>query len=438
MRKNLLPLIIVLAFLLSACGSATPTQAAPTAASTTAPVASDGTQPTAAPFTDAANPCESFDILNKILIPETLDIPIVTSDDWAKGPENAAVTLLVYSDIQCPYCALLEPILSEVQAKFPNDVRIVFRHWPLSFHANAPLAAQATEAAGRQGKFFEMLDLLFSTNCMWNSSNGSCDFDKSEWASLSTSDFTTYLKGKALTLGLDETKFTTDLNDPAIVEKIKTKQTEGNTLGLQGTPTLYINGSTINPNSDLNDRSVQSLTSIINLIKNQGEMQKECPSDVIDDTQDYFATLTTTKGDIVIDLLEKVAPYAVNSFINLAQRGWYTDNAFYLVVDEYALTGDKANTRYGGPGYIYLDEINPEYTLSKEGIVAMYNLGPGTGTNGSQFFITKSDMHELNGMYTIFGKVTEGIDILNALNLHKLDDTVESADKILSVTINTQ
>jgi len=426
MRKIFLPLLIALGLVLSACASASATPAA-TAASTSAPTASDGSQPTAAPtaapYTTANEPCKPLSMLNDfVLVPTTLAIPEVTEDDWIKGAADASVTLLEYSDLQCPYCGPLEPILNAVVEKYPNDVRLVFRHWPLSFHENAPLAHQAAEAAGRQGKFFEMLDSIFA--------------DQSTWSAMASADFETYLKDKATSLGLDAARFAADLTSPEIVEKIKANQTEGNTLGLSGTPTLFINGATVNESSGLAGRNLESFSAVVELLLKQDQMQRECPASSIDASLDYLATITTSKGDIVIDLLEKVAPVAVNSFVDLAQSGWYADNAFYVVRDNFALTGDISNTGFGNPGYAFLDEISPDYNFDKEGVVGMYNFGPGT--NGSQFFITKAAFDTLNGKYAVFGQVTEGMDVLKALTPFELETDVAGADMILSITISTR
>ena len=417
MRKYFLPHLIIFTLFLTACSTKTASQATPLATQVGDSSTSGTPTPTPAPFTDDKTPCKTYSILDEVLAPVDSKLPAVTSQDWIKGPADAQITFLEYSDLQCPYCAQLEPILSEVLKAYPNDVRLVFRHWPLGFHPNAPLAAQAAEAAGKQGKFFDMLDLIFA--------------GQSEWSEKSTADFETWLKGKAATLGLDAAKFNQDLQDPVIVQKIKDDQTAGNNLGLQGTPTLYINGSLYQ-----DERSVEVLSMIIGLIKNRGQEYKQCPPTVTEPNKDYTVTLTTTKGDIVIDLLEKVAPVTVNNFIFLAQNNWFKDNAFFVVRNDFVLSGDITNTGFGGPGYAFKNEINLDLKFDKEGMVGMYNFGPGT--NGSQFFITKNAMDALTGRYTVFGQVISGLDVLKALTLHETNQSPDSADKILNITINAK
>jgi len=239
--------------------------------------------------------------------------------------------------------------------------------------------------------------------------------------------------------GLDAAKFATDWNDPAIAQKVSADQAASDKLGKElsqayqtgfGTPTLIINGSPY-----MEQRSVELLSLVVNLIKNKNPAVQQCPATIIDTTKDYSATITTTKGDIVIDLLEKVAPVSVNSFVSLAQNGWFKDNAFFVVRDQFAMTGDKTNTGLGGPGYAFKDEIDPAYTFDKEGVVGMYNFGPGT--NGSQFFILKAPLTALSGRYTIFGVVTQGMEVLKNLTLHETTQDLNSADKILTMTIVT-
>ena len=430
MRKFFFPILIVFALLLSACGNAktaTTATTAPTvpAATPNATTVPGSPTPTPAPYTDSQTVCKPYNFVDDILPASLIPIPDVTSADWVNGPTNAPVTFTIYTDLQCPYCAEADPIFNAVLKAFPNDVRLVFRHWPLaSIHANALQAARAADAAGKQGqdKFFAMTELLFT--------------NQSVWSAKSAADFTTWLNGKSASLGLDAAKFAADWNDPAIAQTVSADQAASDELGEElsqayqtgfGTPTLIINGSPY-----MEQRSVELLSLVVNLIKNKNTTLQQCPATIIDPKKDYAATLTTTKGDIVIDLLEKVASVSVNSFVSLAQSGWYKDNAFF-VTEQIALTGDKTNTGYGGPGYAFKDEIDPAYSFDKEGVVGMYNFGPGK--NSSQFFILKAPFIALNGRYTIFGVVTQGMDVLKTLALFDGSQGLDSADKILSVTI---
>ncbi|MDI3340871.1 MAG: peptidylprolyl isomerase [Sphaerobacter sp.] len=128
---------------------------------------------------------------------------------------------------------------------------------------------------------------------------------------------------------------------------------------------------------------------------------------------DYRARLKTTKGDIVIDLLEQEAPLTVNNFVFLATQGFYDGVPFHRVIEGFMIqTGDPTGTGAGGPGYEFPDElVSRDYV---PGTVAMANHGPDT--NGSQFFIVQADLRgRLSKDYTIFGQVTEGMDVVDAI-----------------------
>ena len=150
-----------------------------------------------------------------------------------------------------------------------------------------------------------------------------------------------------------------------------------------------------------------------------------------------------SKGDIVIDLYGDLAPLTVNSFIFLARQDWYNGVTFHTVVNitaggvvtNYVQTGDPTDTGWGNPGYFIPDEINPDLTFDAAGWVGMANTGPDT--NGSQFFITRAAMPQLNGKHTLFGKVISGLDVLARLTPRDpaLDPEAPPGDIISSVTI---
>jgi cyclophilin family peptidyl-prolyl cis-trans isomerase len=163
---------------------------------------------------------------------------------------------------------------------------------------------------------------------------------------------------------------------------------------------------------------------------------EECPPMVIDPAKSYTATIATTKGDIVLELFAEQAPLTVNSFIYLAGEGWFDNVAFHRVLEGFvAQTGDPTGTGLGGPGYEFGNEIDPALKFDAEGVVGMAN--SGAGTNGSQFFITMAPQPNLDGNYTVFGRVLSGMEIVNALQ--KRDPAqggeLPDPDKILSVTI---
>lgn len=153
------------------------------------------------------------------------------NEDWSKGNPNAKVTLIEYSDFQCPACASYFPLIKKVSEDMSEEVLIIYRHYPLSsIHPQADLAAQATEAAGIQGKFWEMHDKLFENQSDWS---GRFDAE---------AIFVSY----AQDLGLDVEQFKNDLDSKTVKDAIKDDKRRGNQDFVEGTPTLFLNGQKIN------------------------------------------------------------------------------------------------------------------------------------------------------------------------------------------------
>lgn len=138
------------------------------------------------------------------------------------------------------------------------------------------------------------------------------------------------------------------------------------------------------------------------------------PPMAIDTGKEYYAVVTMENGgEFVIQLFPDKAPVTVNSFIFLARQGYFDGVTFHRVLEGFmAQTGDPTGTGSGGPGYIFDNEDN-DLRFDKAGVVAMANAG--RDTNGSQFFITFAPAEHLNGGYTIFGQVTEGMDVVNGI-----------------------
>ena len=138
------------------------------------------------------------------------------------------------------------------------------------------------------------------------------------------------------------------------------------------------------------------------------------PAMQIDPTKDYQITMETNKGTIEIELFAKDAPKTVNNFVFLAQEGFYDDVAFHRVISNFVIQGgDPTGTGGGGPGYRFEDETVGNPNKHGTGFLSMANAGPNT--NGRQFFITHSAQPHLDGKHTVFGKVTSGMDVVNAI-----------------------
>jgi cyclophilin family peptidyl-prolyl cis-trans isomerase len=312
----------------------------------------------------------------------------------------------------------MAPVMARLTEEFPQDLRLVYRHFPLNIHDKALLATQAAEAAGLQGEFWAMHDLLFA--------------QRDEWVGLSSEDFQNWAVDRAEELGLDAKKFDEDMNSEPIVSKAQQAWEFNSSIGLPGTPFLVINGYPYN--GPLNFANLEATVQMILMERIQ---YTECPPMTIDPSKQYIATLHTEKGNIQIELFADKAPLAVNSFIFLAENGWFDGITFHRVIPGYvAQAGDPSGSGFGGPGYAFDNEIVPELTFDGPGVVGMANAGPGS--NGSQFFITYTAAPKLNGSYTIFGRVISGMDVVESLTPRDPAQSMNlpPGDKILSVTID--
>lgn len=157
----------------------------------------------------------------------------VTKDDWARGNLTASTTIIEYGDFQCPGCASYFPIVKEIEKQYGSKFRFIFRHFPLQQHPNARLAAQASEAAGKQGKFWEMYEMLYSK--------------QNEWAEKPNKDAAVIFTSYAEKLGLKSDQFKTDLYDSASIDKIEKSFDQGVGFGVDGTPTFFINDTRVPP-----------------------------------------------------------------------------------------------------------------------------------------------------------------------------------------------
>jgi peptidyl-prolyl cis-trans isomerase B (cyclophilin B) len=149
------------------------------------------------------------------------------------------------------------------------------------------------------------------------------------------------------------------------------------------------------------------------------------PAMAIDPAKKYTATFNTSRGEIVCELFAKDAPSTVNNFVFLAKEKFYDGTVFHRVLADFMIQGgDPTGTGRGGPGYKFEDETKGNPNKHQIGSLSMANAGPNT--NGSQFFITHVVTNWLDGKHTVFGKVTKGQDVVNA---------VQQGDTLTSVTV---
>jgi len=156
----------------------------------------------------------------------------ITSSDHTHGNPNAKVTLIEYGDFECPACGVYEPIVEQLYQQYQNQVLFVFRNFPLfQIHPYAMIGAQAAEAAGLQGQYWQMHDLLYKNQAEWTS-----DTTLSDSAVVSK-----YFDSDAQQLGLDVTKFNSDINSSAVQNKVQSDISLGNAAKIDHTPTFFIN-----------------------------------------------------------------------------------------------------------------------------------------------------------------------------------------------------
>ncbi len=155
-------------------------------------------------------------------------IDAVSQSDYSKGNREAAVILVEYSDFQCPACAAYYPMVKRLSEEFGDKIVFVYRHFPLSQHQNAESAAIAAEAAGRQGKFWEMHNLIFD--------------NQNEWAKSAKWSVEDIFVKYAEKLNLDLEKFKADLDLKEIKQKVSKDLESGVNARVNGTPTFFLNG----------------------------------------------------------------------------------------------------------------------------------------------------------------------------------------------------
>jgi cyclophilin family peptidyl-prolyl cis-trans isomerase/protein-disulfide isomerase len=346
--------------------------------------------------------------------------PEVTEDEYIKGPDDAIMTIVEYMDFFCPYCGLAYGELEKLMETYPEDVRLVYRALPLeSLHPTAPLAAVAAEAAGKQGKFWEMYHAIFD--------------NQEEAEILNHEELRLWLLTVAEEdLQLDMEQFEVDLDNEEILNEINAGVEKLLSGGVNSTPTILVNG-----------RPVQSyfsnyLGNFIKVMKAEEGQLSQCPAFVIDLEKEYTATIETENGDIVLELYPKAAPLAVNSFVHLSRSGFYDSVTFHRVYHTFmAQAGDPTGTGWSGAGYQYQEEIVPELTFDEPYLLGVAK-STEANTSGSQFFITYVPYTSLNGQYTIFGKLIDGFDAFDKLTERDADSdpTLPEGTKIITINID--
>jgi cyclophilin family peptidyl-prolyl cis-trans isomerase/protein-disulfide isomerase len=345
----------------------------------------------------------------------------VSIADWIRGPDDAAVTIAVYCDYQEAICAAFGEVLNELLRRHPSDLRYIYRHYPLMYdNDKAVLAAHAAESAGQQGKFWEMHDWL--------------NHQYEQWADLSQEDFYDWILESASELDLDVSRFDDDFTDAEFARRMIDAYQDAARAGIPGVPFVFVNGDWFRTSPTL-----PNLEAAVRLILLERRQFDARPAMTIDEDTLYLARLVTSQGDIVIQLYSRSAPQTVNSFIFLALQDWFDGTTFHLVSPGNVVHGgDPSGTGLGFPGYFTPNEVDPSLTFNQAGMVAMVSSGPGT--NGSQFLINLATSSEITGSNTIFGRVIEGLELLQ--DLESRDPLLDLLDEpeivVLDVEIEVQ
>jgi cyclophilin family peptidyl-prolyl cis-trans isomerase len=159
------------------------------------------------------------------------------------------------------------------------------------------------------------------------------------------------------------------------------------------------------------------------------------PTGTLDTAKSYTAHFKTSRGEIVCELYADRAPLTVENFVNLARAGFYDGTTFHRVIGGFmAQGGDPTGTGTGGPGYQFGDEFHPSLRHDSAGVLSMANAGPGT--NGSQFFITYGPTRHLDNKHSVFGRVTEGMDVVQALRERDPQRDRQPGDRIDTIEIS--
>ena len=170
-------------------------------------------------------PSDSSDTSNTT-VDQSLLIKPDSYQSKKSGPFSYKANLVEFADYECPACGAMYPVLKQLLNQYPGELNLIYRNFPIPGHLNEMPAALAAEAAGRQGKFWEMHDLIFESQQKW----------------VDLQDPTSYFASIAQSLGLDMVKFGKDLADPTLKQRITDDAADADKLGVTGTPTMFLNG----------------------------------------------------------------------------------------------------------------------------------------------------------------------------------------------------
>jgi cyclophilin family peptidyl-prolyl cis-trans isomerase/protein-disulfide isomerase len=434
--KNKVVFILLFALLLSSCapladvptpaalqptytvpsqteGSATPAiTATPETAGTPTAI------PTIAFTASAPAACQLSPVVPNIDTLAEFNVPASSETDRAYGTSTPKVTIISYCSYQRSACKNLVLALADLQQKYKDELRVVLRQYPQpELEDKSLLAAYAVEAAGMENRYWQMNNVLYS--------------QQSDWLDLTPAEFQSWLVEQAGKLDINRTRWEANMADVNMRARVARVIEEAAGLQLSGTPVLFFNNIMVKTSID-----PDSLKVLIEYFLLPEKAYSDCPEMAIDTAKSYTATFKTEKGEIVFELFDDIAPLSVNSFVKLARDGWYNGTSFFRVIPGFvAQGGDPSNSGLGSPGYGISSEVDPALRFDTPGLLA-FNRNTD-GLSGSQFFITYTPLPELDGQFTIIGRVVEGMSVINSLRPRnpETDEILLAADVLIAVTI---
>jgi len=316
---------------------------------------------------------------------------------WSRGSVQAPVVVTIYGDYQSPPSSAMMSILDELLVRHPQLLKIEYRHFPLvTIHDKSLIAVLAAEASGQQGAFWPMHSWLYD--------------NQSTWSGDSQEEFVERVIAAADSLGLDVTAFQASITDPQLQADVQETFNHAVSLGILSIPYVAINGEPF-----VLPATLSNLEAYTQLALLETRQEENYPPLNLEGEREWIARLLLDNGsEIVIQLYPDSAPLAVNSFLYLAEGGWFDNTGFYAVIPGVQVEGgDPSHTGLGDVGYYFETEIDPVRTFDESGMVGL--IARGTDINGSAFFITLASRPELNGTRTIFGRVIAGLEQLQTL-----------------------
>jgi cyclophilin family peptidyl-prolyl cis-trans isomerase/protein-disulfide isomerase len=349
----------------------------------------------------------------------------------ALGPEDAPVIVMEFSEVFCGHCRAFNlDNLAGILEDYVATGKVRYVGHAMAFNrAESQEYLAAALCAAEQGRYFAYEHAVFT-------GIGAGAFD---------------LDAAAKEIDLNVEQFTACKAEGRYVAAAREASIAAFERGVTATPAFFVNGEQVLGNDPGSIRRLieQALTGggttptefteqgVIPMPENPADrngMYAAPPAMIIDPAKQYIATLETEKGDIVAELYADKVPNTVNNFVFLAREGFYDNTTFHRVIEAFmAQAGDPTGTGRGGPGYRFADEFAATLKHDGPGVLSMANAGPGT--NGSQFFITFVETPWLDGRHAVFGKVIEGLDVLESISIRDPQTATTPGDLIKTIRI---